>query len=186
MHGHMSMACFGGVQKRILSIGPCLPPCLRQNFLFYSCIHQANWQLSFRGCPVSASCLIIGTLEWETYATILWSTVALAWQTPYLYPQVLYFFLCNRVLWNWMCFYRLWNFLILLLLPPGGGGQDYRHLPLCLANAVMEGEGSSACFMNACQTLHLPSYISVPSFPTFCLCLFCFSLFNIVSNQLKL
>lgn len=81
-----------GVQKRILSIGPCLPPSSRQNFLFYSCIHQANWQLSFRGCPVSASCLIIGTLEWETHATILWSTVALAWQTPYLYPQVLYFF----------------------------------------------------------------------------------------------
>lgn len=166
VHGHMSMACFGGPEKNPKSWS-LSSPCSRQNLLFYSCIHQVNWQLSFRGCPASASCLIIGTLEWERglcYYTLIYCCPGMANTVPTkLYPQVLYFFLCNRVLWNWMCFYKLWNFLILLPLPPGG--QDFRHLPLWFANAVVGGELSALheCLPNALPTkLHFS-----PLFPYF-------------------
>lgn len=72
-----------GVSEKNLKCWSLSSTLFKQNLLFYSCTHQVNWRLSFRGCPVSASCLIIGTLELESYATIPWSTVVLAWQTPY-------------------------------------------------------------------------------------------------------
>lgn len=182
--GHMSLACFVGFRKE--------PSVLVLVFHLVQdricCFTPASTRWT-GGWALEDALSLPPVSSWNTwirtYATILWSTVVLAWQTPYppscIPSSFISFFATESfgIECVFINFETFWSSCLCLL------GDRITGICHCVWQCSCGG-GKSARFLNAAKrstnqvTFQSPlSLLSVFAF-------FCFSLFNIVSNQLKL